>query len=501
MKTSDFLEFNSRTVRMKLDKAYFDKLNFKLGKDIKNCVIELVKKEISSSCDRNKDINYDDLEKITDKVFSSFFTNNILNIDFLCKIIEENFEFTDNYYDSLISLNKLAYIIEKAGVYLSEKYIFELMERSAVLRENVQTIVVSKKEDIQNGKLNNIIKNDIMLIIINVYLSMYSFNNSVKSDDIKYSSKTIKKQDKNIKEPSSKKRSKKDDSFKIVSELLCDYDYSSYVSFINSFSPLTFEEEIDLGKKIKQGDLKARDLLVYHNLKLVAIITQKYITSGVELLDLISEGNIGLIKAASKYDYTRGVRFSTVASWWINQCISRTIDNQSASIRIPVYKRAQITKYLKAKEQVTSKILHNPSIKELSYYLDMSIEEISYFENLLADTVSLNSILDDENNSELQDLILAPLDSLLDLVVVEDNKEEIRKLLDSENINAVEKEVVRRHLGFYGNEESFTDISKSFKLSRERIRVIFNTAINKIKAGENKEKYREFLGQKMYVKK
>ena len=297
MKTSDFLEFNSRTVRMKLDKAYFDKLNFKLGKDIKNCVIELVKKEISSSCDRNKDINYDDLEKITDKVFSSFFTNNILNIDFLCKIIEENFEFTDNYYDSLISLNKLAYIIEKAGIYLSEKYIFELMERSAVLRENVQTIVVNKKEDIQNGKLNNIIKNDIMLIIINVYLSMYSFNNSVKSDDIKYSSKTIKKQDKNIKEPSSKKRSKKDDSFKIVSELLCDYDYSSYVSFINSFSPLTFEEEIDLGKKIRKGDLKARDLLVYHNLKLVAIITQKYITSGVELLDLISEGNIGLIKA------------------------------------------------------------------------------------------------------------------------------------------------------------------------------------------------------------
>ena len=131
----------------------------------------------------------------------------------------------------------------------------------------------------------------------------------------------------------------------------------------------------------------------------------------------------------------------------------------------------------------------------------MSIEEISYFENLLADTVSLNSILDDENNSELQDLILAPLDSLLDLVVVEDNKEKIRKLLDSENINVIEKEVVRRHLGFYGNEESFTDISKSFKRSRERIRVIFNTAINKIKAGENKEKYREFLGQKMYVKK
>lgn len=500
VKISDFLEFNSRTVRMKLDKAYFDKLNFSIDKDNKNIIINLVKDELYNYIGAYDEINYEILGKITDKVLSCFLASNIQNIHFLCKIIEENFEFSNNYYDSLLSLYKLTYIIDKAGVSLSGKYFYELIERSVVLRENIKNITIAKKDEIEKGMLNKVIKNDITLLIINVYLDMYCYNN-FSSKDIKYCLKTEIEKEKIIKEPATRKRKKNNDNLKMISQLLCDSGYSSYVSFISKFSPLTFKEEIALGKRIKEGDLEARNLLVYHNLGLVLTLVSNYTNSNIEVFNLISEGNIGLIEAAEKYDYTRGVSFSVVATWWINQFIKHAVDNQSANIRIPVYKREQINKYLICKERIVNKLRHEPSLQELSNYIDMSLDEINYFENLISETISLSEIALDDQNSELQDSVLSSVESPLDLIVVQKNKEEIRNILNSEDINIIEKEVIRRHLGFYGKEQSFSDIAKDLKLTRKRINAIFNTAITKIKYGKNKERYKEFIGEKFYIKK
>lgn len=500
VKTTDFLGFNSRTVRLKLDIAYFDKLNFSIGKDNKKVIIDLVKGEISNYMDIYDELDYEILGEITDKVFSCFLASNIQNIDFLCKIIEENFEFSNNYYDSLLSLYKLTYIIDKAGISLSDKYFHELIEKSTVLRENIKNITIAKKDEIENGMLNKIIKNDITLLIINVYLDMYRYN-SFSSKDSKCFLKRKIKNEEVIKENDITKRKNNTDDLKMIIQLLCDSGYSSYVSFVSKFSSLTLEEEITLGKRVKDGDLEAKNLLVYHNLGLVLTLVSNYINSNVELFDLISAGNVGLIEAAEKYDYTSGVSFSIVASWWINQSINHTFDNQSSNISIPVYKRKQINEYLNNKEMIFNKLRRKPSLRELSNYLDMSLDEINYFENLISETISLNEFALDEENIEVQDFALSSFESPLDLMLAQKNKEEIRNILDSEDINIIEKEVVLRHLGFYGKVQSFSDIAKDLNLTRKRIMVVFNNAITKIRYGRNKEKYKEFIGDEFYIKK
>lgn len=191
MKTSKFLKFNSRNIKSKIDKIYFDKLNFKVNDNIKKNVLKLVKEKLMLPEYINREINVGILYNATEEAFCSYLKENITNSDFLCLIIEDLFEFTTNYYDSFISLCKLATVIELSGVYLSEKYLYEVIEKSIILKENLKNIALTKKDDILKGKLDKIIKNDTMRIFVSIYLFYYCLSSyAISDEEKKYITKT-----------------------------------------------------------------------------------------------------------------------------------------------------------------------------------------------------------------------------------------------------------------------------------------------------------------------
>ena len=489
MVVKDFIEYNSRTHRLKFEEAFFNKLNFKLDKSIKNEIINLCIDELKrESSDKLIDLSY--LYGLSCNVFGTFLAHNITNSSFVCSLIESNFDFTDNYYKATISLSKLSIILSLSNVYLSEKYLSEIVEKSTVLRENLNLIAKTKKDDIQSGKIDKIIKNDTMLLFINIYLFLHHYEKQesfdikeFKSLDKTYSNNNLYK---TIKEPSLYKKRKNNNNNLILS--FNSSDISNYLSEISKFPSLSFEEEIELGKRIREGDKEARVKLINSNLRLVINIAYEYMDRGLDFFDLIQEGNLGLITASQKYDYTKGDKFSTIATWWIRKYIKKLAKNKSKNVIIPLCKYEEIFEYKNGYNQLLLKLGSEPSFKEVSDYLDISIKKVEYYEDLLSDTISFDSI----NNS------ISYLFS--DSIFSEEQKDTVLNLIDSENLDALEKIVLLRHLGFYGEAESFDSISKDFNLTRERIRVTFNNAIKKIINGKNLDKYAS-VSNRVYKKK
>ena len=489
MVVKDFIEYNSRTHRLKFDQAFFSKLNFKLDKSIKNEIINLCIDELKrESSDKLIDLSF--LYGLSCNVFGTFLAHNITNSSFVCKLIESNFDFTDNYYKATISLSKLSIILNLSNVYLSEKYLSEIVEKSTVLRENLNLIANTKKDDIKSGKIDKIIKNDTMLLLINIYLFLHPYDKQERFDikEFKSLDKTYSNNNlyKTIKEPSLSKKRKTSISNYDISFNTCDI--SNYLSEISKFPSLSFEEELELGKRIREGDKEARTKLINSNLRLVINIAYEYMDRGLDFFDLIQEGNSGLITASQKYDYTKGDKFSTVATWWIRKYIKKAIDNKSKDKKIPLYKYEEICEYKKAYNKLLFKLGHEPSFQEVSDYLDISIKEVKYYESLLSDTVSIDNLIN--NISYL----------FSDSIFSEEQKDTVLNLIDSENLDALEKIVLLRHLGFCGEAESFDSISKDFNLTRERIRVTFNNAIKKIINGKNLDKYAK-CSNRVYKKK
>lgn len=501
MTVGEFIDYNDRTLRMKFDRAFFDKFNFKLDKNTKKTIINLCLEELKK-LPESKPIDFGFLNSIGNKVFSEFLNNNITNSSFVCKLIESNFEFTDNYYAALISLTKLSIFLDLSSVHLSEKYLSEVVEKSTVLRENLNLISNTKKEEIQSGKIDKVIKNDAMLLLINIYLFLHPYSNqeSFDYDSLKNLNKTNSnpRPKKTIKEPSSPKRRNKSSNNLVIP--FNTSNVSAYVSEISKFPLLSFEEELELGKRIREGDMDAKTKLINSNLRLAFSIAKKYIGRGLEFSDLIQEGNLGLIKAAEKYDYYRGNRFSTVATWWIRQGITRAIRNNSKNIRIPDYKYDEINNYRKSYNNLLITLGREPSYKEISDHLDLSLEEVKYYESLLDDTISLNSTVYDDETRELIDYVSEDTLELSDSVYLKERRNEFLRLIDSEDLDALEKQILLRHFGFYGEVESFASIGRDFNLTRESIRVKFNKAINKIINGKNLDEYAKY-SNKVYEKK
>lgn len=497
MNICEFTQFNSRTLRLKFNKAFFDNLNFKLDTKLKNeiislCVIELKK------LDEKTVVTTGLLRKVAEDVFSNYLKNNITDYSFVCRFISCNFEDTDNYYVSLISLAKFAIFAESCGVHLSEKYLSQIVKQNEVLKKNLFLIVDAKKDAFFNEKIDKVIKNDFMLLLLNIFLFLYPFD---KQDSFR------KGNDADIAlEPLSKDKlvlNKNDIPLISINfnTLPSCTDLKAYTSAISNIPILTFEQEQELGRRIMTGDMKAREQLVCFNLKLSLNIAKKYVGHGLELSDLIQEGNLGLITAADKFDYRRGNKFSTLASWWVKHTINRAIDDKSRTVRIPAYKNAEVNKLRKVYRELVSKYDREPTNEELADFLDISLEDVKYLVSLMSDTISLNSYVDDDEKTEFLDFLSSDDISPLDSAYNKQRSEEILKLIESENLNLLEKQVLLRHLGFNGTEESFAEIGRSVNLSRQRISIVFNNAINKIVRGKNLEKYRNFSTAKIYEKK
>jgi len=254
-----------------------------------------------------------------------------------------------------------------------------------------------------------------------------------------------------------------------------------YLKDIKNIPLLTPEEEKELTERIKKNDKKARQKMIQSNLRLVINIVKRYKYFGVSISDLIEEGNLGLMKAVSKFDPKKGYRFSTYASWWIKQHVIRAIANQGKTIRIPVYMSEIITRWRKVTEQLAHRLGRKPRIKEVAKTMRMSVEKVRQLNEIATKASSLDAPIGEDNSGHFMDLIedkniASPEDELTRLL----QKEKIDALLDL--ISEREREVINLRFGLKdGFSHTLGETAKRFGITRERVRQIENAAMKKLK--------------------
>ena len=266
-----------------------------------------------------------------------------------------------------------------------------------------------------------------------------------------------------------------------------------YLKEIGRVPLLTPEEEIDLAIRISNGDEAAKKRLSEANLRLVVSIAKRYLGRGMQFLDLIQEGNLGLIKAVEKFDYTKGFKFSTYATWWIRQAITRAIADQARTIRIPVHMVETINKVKKVSSQLLHVNGHEPSAEEIAEELDMPVDKVREIMRVAQEPVSLETPIGEEEDSHLGDFIPdddapAPADAASHTLL----KEQLSEVLDT--LTPREEKVLRLRFGLEdGRSRTLEEVGKEFNVTRERIRQIEAKALRKLRHPSRSKKLKDFL--------
>ena len=266
-----------------------------------------------------------------------------------------------------------------------------------------------------------------------------------------------------------------------------------YLKEIGRVPLLTPEEEIDLAIRISEGDEAAKKRLSEANLRLVVSIAKRYLGRGMQFLDLIQEGNLGLIKAVEKFDYTKGFKFSTYATWWIRQAITRAIADQARTIRIPVHMVETINKVKKVSSQLLHTNGHEPTADEISLELDMPVDKVREIMRVAQEPVSLETPIGEEEDSHLGDFIQdddapAPADVASHTLL----REQLAEVLDT--LTPREEKVLRLRFGLEdGRSRTLEEVGKEFNVTRERIRQIEAKALRKLRHPSRSKKLKDFL--------
>lgn len=266
-----------------------------------------------------------------------------------------------------------------------------------------------------------------------------------------------------------------------------------YLKEIGRTPLLTFEEEIDLAKRAEKSDMEAKDRLIKSNLRLVVSIAKKYLGRRLTFLDLIQEGNKGLIRGVEKYDWRRGFKFSTYATWWIRQAITRAIADQSRTIRIPVHMVDQINRFYKTQRKLMQQHGKDPDIKEIAKEMEISVEDAENLMRISQQPKSLSTPVGDDKEATLEQFIAdRSKPSLYDAVSQELLKDALQEVL--ETLSPREKKVLIMRFGLEdGKPKTLEEVGKEFKVTRERIRQIEAKAIRKLKHPTRARKLRDFL--------
>lgn len=261
-----------------------------------------------------------------------------------------------------------------------------------------------------------------------------------------------------------------------------DDSVKMYLQQIGRIKLLTGEEERDIAKRIQEGDDEAKAQLVHANLRLVVSIAKKYVGRGLSLLDLIQEGNLGLIRAAEKFDYKRGFKFSTYATWWIQQAITRGIADKSRTIRLPVHMIETIGKLKKSTKELTDTLGRAPTREELANHMQVSLAKLRLAIKATQSTVSLETPLyNQDDQARISDTLVDPNTESPDSRVSQENlTQDIEKILGTLRVR--EKDVLELRFGLRdGNKRTLEEIGQLFGVSRERVRQIETRALNKLR--------------------
>lgn len=254
---------------------------------------------------------------------------------------------------------------------------------------------------------------------------------------------------------------------------------NAYSKAIDKYTVLTKEEEQDLAKKIKAGDEKAKEDFINANLKLVIKFADQYMGQGLELMELIQEGNIGLIDAVEKFDYKKGVKFSTYAAFWINQRIQRAIENKGKTIRIPSRKVQKIRKLNKTEKLLTQKLEREPKEIDLAREMNLSIEEIKELKQANENLTSLDVFVSEEKDIFLKDLIPDETQPFEQIIENKEIRQQLKNIL--EKLSEFEKEVLELYYGLNGNVYTLEEISKKLNIDIKEVKLTQKNALVKIR--------------------
>ena len=282
------------------------------------------------------------------------------------------------------------------------------------------------------------------------------------------------------------------DPVDLAAEYNLDDPVRMYLKEIGQIPLLTADEEVDLAKRVSEGDQAAKDKLTEANLRLVVSIAKKYSGRGLHILDLIQEGNTGLIRAVDKFDWTKGNKFSTYATWWIRQAITRAIADQARTIRVPVHMVEVINKATRCNRKLVQELGREPTVEEIAAELGLPVEKIIEANRTAADTLSLDTPVGDEEDTSIGSFVEdertpGPADATSNAMLAEALRDILSTLTDRE------ADVLRMRFGMEdGRAHTLEEVGQSFGVTRERIRQIENKAIRKLRHPSRAKKIKDF---------
>ena len=282
------------------------------------------------------------------------------------------------------------------------------------------------------------------------------------------------------------------DPVDLAAEYNLDDPVRMYLKEIGQIKLLSAEEEVELAKRVSEGDQAAKNKLTEANLRLVVSIAKKYSGRGLHILDLIQEGNTGLIRAVDKFDWTKGNKFSTYATWWIRQAITRAIADQARTIRVPVHMVEVINKATRCNRKLVQELGREPTVEEIAAELGLPVEKIIEANRTAADTLSLDTPVGDEEDTSIGSFVEdertpGPADATSNALLAEALKE----ILDT--LTEREADVLRMRFGMYdGRTPTLEEVGQNFGVTRERIRQIENKAIRKLRHPSRAKKIKDF---------
>lgn len=275
---------------------------------------------------------------------------------------------------------------------------------------------------------------------------------------------------------------------------IADDSVRLYLREIGKIPLLSAEEELELAKKVSEGDKDAKDKMAEANMRLVVSIAKRYVGRGLDLLDLIQEGNTGLLRAVEKFDHTKGFKFSTYATWWIRQAITRAIADQARTIRIPVHMVETINKLLRTQRRLTQELNREPSNEEIAAAMEIEVDKVEHIMKIKQDISSLDaSIRDDEEESVLADFIededtISPEESATNQLL----KEQVKGMLGA--LTEREQKILKLRFGLEdGKQHTLEEVGQEFSVTRERIRQIEAKALAKLRKHKDAKKLHDYI--------
>ncbi len=376
--------------------------------------------------------------------------------EILNNFINQKLNEPQDFKEALINFKKLNKLLNTCSYIPNLDILIDLLDNNNIFNKSITLIFTKFQDKITTMPLENIFKDDFLLLSI----KMYCFINNIPI------------------------KSENEPDLLVDSEIDIKENERIYLNEIRKIPLLTAEEEYKLFSQLAQGNKEARKKIIESNLRLVVSQAKKYLYNGMALLDLIQEGNIGLMKAVDRFDYKMGNKFSTYATVWIRQAISRAIYDKQKLIRLPVNVQEDISRYNKIKNQLTQKLDRPPTIQEIADTTGMSIEKINQLNDFSKknNIVNLNSKVGDDNDTELGDLISLDKTSLEDSVILNDLPEKVQELFKKCNLQPREILVITLRFGLIDdNPLTLKEIGLQINVTRERIRQIESEALKKLR--------------------